>query len=57
MARHPSTVLVGGSVKDGLKTRPGYIDKEGMKKVFSRLSPNAFDFVGTFQFVRAATPV
>ena len=60
IARHQSAVE--RLVKEGLKTGPGYIDKEGMKTVFSR-SLNAFDFERTFifhfffQFVRAVTPV
>ena len=54
IARHQPAVE--RSNKDGLRTGPGQIDKEGMKKVFSRLNPNGLGFVGSFlQFVRAET--
>ena len=48
IARHQSAVE--RSVKEGLRTGPGHIDKEGLKKLFSRLNPNAFDLEGTFFF-------
>ena len=43
--RHQSAVE--RSVKMGIKTGSGHIDKR-LKKAFSYMGPNAFDFEGTF---------